>query len=87
MSGRCLLHKSKLEAFIEWCEKKNIKTRPGKGPFQVIQVQPIPKGDWLVIFDRILAKEHYIIDKRLYGLVLRFIKEKYIREDKNADNN
>jgi hypothetical protein len=35
---RCLLHKTKLEAFKAWLFAQFIPYRPGKGPWQELQV-------------------------------------------------
>lgn len=70
--SRCLLHKSKLEAFKEWLTATGIEHRPARGEFQVLQVKV--KNGWQCIFDRLDAKEHYTVAAPLESMVHRFIK-------------
>jgi len=39
MANRCTLHKTKLEDFKAFLDSEGIKYRPGKGFYQVLQVQ------------------------------------------------
>ena len=73
--SRNLLHKSRLELFKLWLDSQDIESRPGRGDFQVLQVQARPP-QWFCVFDRIEAPEHYTVDRRLEPLVSRFIREK-----------
>ena len=78
--SRCLLHKTKLDAFQQWLSTQGIEVRPGRGDFEVLQVKlgqchragPSP---WHCVFDRIEAPEHYTVAWPLEQLVRRFIKE------------
>lgn len=71
--SRCLLHKSKLEAFKAWLTARGIEHRPPRGEFQVLQVKT--KSGWQCVFDRIDAKEHYTVAGPLESTVHRFIRE------------
>lgn len=72
--SRSLLHKTKLQAFRDWCEVKGIPVRPGRGDYQVLQVQAKPP-DWFSIYERHHMPEHFTVDRRLESLVYRFIKD------------
>jgi hypothetical protein len=79
---RCLLHKTKLKEFIEWCEKNNIAIRDGKDQWQVLQVCTENFG-WQVIFNILDSPEHYSINEKLIPTVKRFIYDKE-REGANS---
>lgn len=69
-----LLHISRLEAFKAWLTKNDHGWRPGKGPYQVIQVLTENSG-WQVVFRRDTMPEHFSINTALEPLVRRFIHE------------
>jgi hypothetical protein len=71
--SRCLLHKNKLENFKEWLDKKHISHRPGRGAFQVLQVA-LPDGRWGVVYDRIVAPEHYTVTAPMEHIVRCFVQ-------------
>ncbi|MBC2594901.1 hypothetical protein H5P28_11595 [Ruficoccus amylovorans] len=71
--SRCLLHKSKLDAFKAWLDQEGIPNHPGKGDYQVLQVQVSDWG-WRGIYDRLDAKVHYTVEGPMESLVRRFIK-------------
>ena len=70
---RNLLHKNKLDAFKQWLDKKHIQHRPGRGEFQVLQVA-LPNGEWGVVYDRIVAPEHYTVTAQMESIVRRFLQ-------------
>jgi len=75
MATRNLLHKSKLEEFARWClMTKGYMTLPGRGEFQVLQVE-MPGHGFVAIYEKIRSKEHYSVDKRMVNLVMEFIEE------------
>lgn len=74
MADRCTLHVTKLEAFKEWLNDNGMAYRPGKGPFQALQVQTATSG-WQVIYSRNDMPEHYTIGDKLTPLVRRFLNE------------
>lgn len=74
MADRCTLHVNKLEAFKVWLQDNDFDYRPGKGEYQVLQVQTKRHG-WQVVFKRADMPEHYSINDKLYPIVKRFIKE------------
>ena len=75
MSGiRNTLHKSRLDAFKQWLLENNIATRPGKGDWQVLQVQTQGAG-WQCIFERVNMAEHLSVNEKLLPLVRQFISE------------
>lgn len=69
--SRCLLHKSKLEAFKAWLTASGIEHRGGRGVWQVLQVRH--RDGWQCIFDRGVAPEHYTVALPLERTVRRFI--------------
>lgn len=71
--SRCLLHKTKLEAFKQWMDANGIEHRPGRGDYQVIQVKT-KNGQWQCVFDRLDAKEHYTVAAPIESVVQRFIR-------------
>ena len=71
--SRCLLHKNKLENFKLWLDKKQIPHRPGRGEFQVLQVA-LPDGRWGVVYDRIVAPEHYTVTAPMEHIVRCFVQ-------------
>lgn len=81
--SRCLLHKSRLDAFKLWCEHRAIQTRPGRGDYQVLQVLTSKFG-WQVVYDRNDAPEHYTVTWPLEMLVKRFIRDSTLKEDDNT---
>lgn len=74
-----LLHTSRLEAFKAWLTKNDRGWRPGKGPYQVIQVLTENSG-WQVVFRRDTMPEHFSINTALEPLVRRFIRESRLEE-------
>lgn len=72
--SRCLLHKTKLDEFKEWCRKRAIPTRPGRGHHQILQVLT-PKFGWQVVYERDSAPEHYTVTWPLEMTVKRFIND------------
>jgi hypothetical protein len=75
--SRNLLHKTKLEPFKAWLSAKGIQHRPPRGDYDVLQVLSLDRGlhQWMCLFDRHHAPEHYTVDERMAPLVRRFIKE------------
>ena len=71
-ANRNTLHFSKLEDFKRWCKARGIDTRPGVGEFQVLQVRT-GRNTWLGIYKKISAKEHFSVDRRMSGLIKKFI--------------
>lgn len=71
---RCLLHKSKLAGFKSWLTLKQIPCRPGKGAWQILQVQTKHHG-WQAVFERIQMPEHVTVNEKLIPLVRAFIRE------------
>ena len=73
-ANRNTLHFSKLEEFKKWCERKGIATKPGSGEYQVLQVRT-GRNTWLGIYKKLSAKEHYSVDRRMNGLIKKFIND------------
>ena len=73
MAARNLLHKTKLQGFKQYLDSKEIAYREGKGDYQILQVKH-PQHGWLVIYEKLDAKEHYSVPWKLTGLVEAFIK-------------
>lgn len=69
------LHRDKLEAFKTWLDSKGIKHRPGKGNYQVLQVETKRDG-WQCVFDKDSeTSEHYSVNRALMQTVRQFIRE------------
>lgn len=75
MANRCLLHKTKLEDFKNWCDVLGIKTEEGKGEFDVLRIFH-PGFGFGVIYDRIRAKEHYSCDKVAEKIIREFLSHR-----------
>lgn len=74
-ANRITLHVTKLDAFKAWLADNGIAYRPGKGPYQVLQVQT-PKDGWQVVFRKDVMPEHFTVNERLMPLVRQFIRER-----------
>lgn len=70
--SRNTLHLSHLEAFKQFLIDEFIAFRPGRGDFQVLQIK-MPDNQWACLYSRLDMPEHYTVDKRLDGLVGKFI--------------
>lgn len=86
---RNLLHFNHLEEFQQWLTEEQIPWRLSTADFQVMQVQlhlrvsgkvqpgkPARAPQWVAIYNRIGAKEHYSSDSRLDGVIARFIRDR-----------
>ena len=71
--SRNLLHVSHLPSFQEFLIRNFIPFRPGRGNFQVLQIQ-LEDGQWACIYNRLEMPEHYSVDRRLDPLVKSYIK-------------
>jgi len=71
--SRNLLHKSRLNDFIQWLDKSGIKHRPPRGEWQVLQV--FFNDNWHVIYQRLHMPEHYTTPWTMENLVRAFIEE------------
>lgn len=72
MADRKTLHKTKLGAFKEYLDYNMIPYRPGKGDYQVLQVQI--EARWQVIHERLDMPEHFTIPEKLVPTVFAFIR-------------
>ena len=72
MAQRALLHKDKVDDFALWCEEKGIATRPGKGEWEMLQVN-FPAGQWNKVYARANMPEHTTVQETLVPLVRAFI--------------
>jgi len=72
MANRCTLHKSKLEDFKQYLIDQNIAFRPGKGPYQVLQVMT-EKG-FKCVYERNDMPEHLTVQDDLVPTVFEFIR-------------
>ena len=73
--SRCLLHKTKLDAFKEWLTAQGIPHREGRGEWQVLQVCK-DGTHWNCVYIRLDMPEHLTTDRHLDPLVAKFCKEK-----------
>jgi hypothetical protein len=72
---RSTLHINHLEPFKEWLVRQGIAYRPGKGNYQVLQVNT-PEHGFQVIFSREDMPEHYTVAGKLLPLVMQFLNER-----------
>ena len=72
MANRCTLHKTKLEDFKSFLDSLGIAHRPGKGDYQVLQVQTEKHG-YQVVFEKSNMPEHYSVNDKLMPIVRRFL--------------
>jgi len=70
--SRYLLHKTKLEEFKAYLTEHNFSHRPGKGDYEVLQVQ-INEGKWQCVFRRDVMPEHFTVAYPLENVVRQFI--------------
>jgi len=84
--SRCLLHKLKLEEFIQWCNDNGFVAVKVDIDYQVAYVRPknsklrLGYGIWR----RDNMPEHYTVDWRLEPIVRLYIKQKkatYVRSE------
>ena len=68
------LHKSHLEDFKTWLtETKLLAYRPGKGTYQVLQVETADWG-WQVIFITTKLPDHFTVNEKLIPLITEYYK-------------
>lgn len=72
--SRNRLHLSHLEPFKQFLIDEFITFRPGRGDFQVLQIQ-LKDGQWACLYSRLDMPEHYTVDRRLDDLVTAFINK------------
>lgn len=73
---RALLHIGQLEEFKTWLDAKGIPHRPTTAAYQVLQVYSKQTGDWVPIYKKSAATEHFTVQGRMVELVRRFIGER-----------
>lgn len=83
MSKRSLLHKSKLQDFKDWLIKDGWTLKDTKGIYEVLRAIKPNKKRPLIIYDKLVSKEHYSIDDRDIGLVVRFINSDKVKKEGN----
>lgn len=69
-SNRSTLHVNNLAEFKAFLASRSIATRPGKGEYQLFQVE-YPGTNWNVVFFR-LGTEHLTANKALMPIVEEF---------------
>jgi len=72
MANKRMLNKSKLEEFKKHLDDHGIGYRPGKGPYQVLQV--LTKKGFKCIFTKDSMPDHYTIQDELVPIVDRFLE-------------
>ena len=73
--SRCLLHKTKLEDFKKFLDKKGIQHRTGRGGYQVLQVCKNGKN-WNCVYERDSMPEHFTTDIHLDSLAAAFCRDR-----------
>jgi hypothetical protein len=89
MSARSLLHKSRVDEFLNWCrDVKGHQVRPGRGPYQIAQIKPKWSKQWHVLYSRNYMPEHVTVVVDLVPLVTNFIRTVPVKiVDPKATNN
>ena len=70
MASRNLLHKSRLEAFLEWAVMHGASIEQGKGQFQKARIR-FPGEPPHIIYDKI-SNEYYSIEDKTIPLFWKF---------------
>lgn len=78
MTSRSMLHKSHLTPFKIWLAERGYLYRPGRGDFQILQVQL--GNAWHCIYERSNMPEHYTTVTPLEPTVRRFIRDYHKRK-------
>lgn len=73
MAERCLLHKTKLDDFLEWAVKNGAHIEQPKGAYQRARFR-FPGDAPHIIYDK-HSSEHYSLDDRTARLFWRYHKE------------
>jgi len=73
---RALLHFNRLEDFKVWLDELGIAHRPTTAAYQVLQVHSQRTGDWVPIYKKSNAHEHFTVQARMVPLVRRYLKER-----------
>ncbi len=74
MPSRNLLHKNDIPMFLAWLDSKNIAHRPGRGIWEICQVQRT--GGWFPLFSRARMPEHVTVPDRLVQLAYAYLRHK-----------
>lgn len=73
MPSRCLLHRSKLEPFKEYCLKRGYVLKDGVGHWQLVQVFH-PDGQKVGdVYDNLISDEHYTVTRPLIPVVRKWL--------------
>lgn len=80
--SRNLFHRNHLEEFKVYLDAHTIPHRPGRGPYQVLQVQT-RNGQWQCVFSRDHMPEHYTVAHPLERLVVQFIRDRKSKKEKS----
>ena len=75
MANRNTLHINQLESFKKYLISNGLAFRPGKGPWQELQVLTVKYG-WQCIYSRADMPEHYTVQDKLYPTVRKFLNDK-----------
>ena len=70
MATRNLLHKSRLDAFLEWAVINGASIEPGKGQFQKVRIR-FPGEPPHIIYDK-NSDEHYSLENKTVKLFWKF---------------
>ena len=80
---RDLITVEMINEFILWCEEKEIKHRPSRGQYEMVQIQC--NSRWHAIYKRSATHAgnktvHLTIPKPLESMALRFIKDRKVEK-------
>jgi hypothetical protein len=73
MAARNILHKSRVTEFTSWLESQGWKIRPGRGTWEIVQVQEPGANSWHVLFKRLNMPEHVTVPQPLVSMVQFFL--------------
>ena len=83
MADRCTLHISRLEDFKKFLIDENIAFRPGKGTWEVLQIQT--QGGWYKIYRKNDMPEHYVAQDKVMPLIRKFVNQKHKVRDSQRE--
>jgi hypothetical protein len=72
MSNRCLLHRSKISAFIQWLGPKAL---PPVGKWEVVRWKGGPKQPMRIVFDNVQSSQHFSCNNAAEQDVRNFINQ------------
>lgn len=85
MRVRDLLHKTHLNAFRQWLEKRGYVNQTPKGDYEVLRMRHVDDQHPLLVYDRIDAPEHYTTHGVAYRMATEFYRQRRAERKLLAD--